>query len=476
MPLVAAIDVRATIDFLRTPVLETIAIAAGALPIAILLGTPTAIVIARGGRAGALLRALAAFVRAIPELVLAIVFVVALGFGAVPGTLALGLSGAATIAKLYAEILESVRREPEEALRATGATATASFLVGLVPAAWPGLIGFGAYTFESIMRAAVIVGVVGAGGLGSAMITSLNLLDYGAFAWYVAALVVLVIVVDSTSGVLRARAPAWMALAAFAVVSLTGIVALTSATHDPWHAFATAPPRVLTYLARSIPPAFTPTVIGNAAWGVLETIGVAVAGTFVGALAAIPLALLVARVVASGWVRGTGYRPWSILPAFVARIVLVVARSVPPIAVALVALAFVGLGPKAGAVALAIHTAGVLGKLFAESLELVDTLPAEALVASGSTGLAAVAAGIAPGAFAAMSAHLLYRWEWNVRASTTLGIVGAGGLGQQIFNAQQLLHDRELLAYVIVAIALVLGSDRITQLARRRFELRTMER
>lgn len=118
----------------------------------------------------------------------------------------------------------------------------------------------------------------------------------------------------------------------------------------------------------------------------------------------------------------------------------------------------------------------MLGKLFAESLELTDTQPAEALVASGSTGLAAVCVGIVPGAFAAMSAHVLYRWEWNVRASTTLGIVGAGGLGQHIFNAQQLLHERELLAYVIVAIALVIASDQVTVLARSRLHLRTMER
>jgi len=469
-------NLGATAAFLRQPFLETIAITAGALPLAVLLGTPAALAIARGGPLGTTVRAIAAFVRAVPELVLAIVFVVALGFGPVPGTLALGVSGAATIAKLYAELLESVRREPEEALRATGATATTSFLVGLVPAAWPGLVGFGAYAFESIVRAAVIVGVVGAGGLGSAMITSINLLDYASFAWYVAALVAIVVAVDFASGVLRDRAPPWVALATFAIVSLVGVVALATTAHAPWQAFATAPPRVVAYLARAVPPAFTPALLVSAGFGVLETLGVALAGTLAGTLVAIPLALLVARVVASGWVRGTGYRPWSIVPAALTRVGLVVARSVPPIAIALVALSFVGLGPKAGAFALAIHTAGVLGKLFAESLELTDTLPAEALVASGSTGLAGVALGIVPGAFAAMSAHLLYRWEWNVRASTTLGIVGAGGLGQQIFNAQQLLHDRELLAYVIVAIGLVILSDRATVLARRGLHLRTMER
>lgn len=470
------VNLGATAAYLRQPLLETIAIAAGALPIAILIGTPAAIAIARGGPLGRTVRALASFARAIPELVLAIVFVVALGFGAVPGTLALGFSGAATIAKLYAELIESMRREPEEALRATGATATASFLVGLVPAAWPGLVGFGAYAFESIVRAAVIVGVVGAGGLGSAMITSIDLLDYASFGWYVAALVALVVAVDTASGLLRERAPAWVALGTFALVSLVGFVALATTGNAPWHTFATAPPRVFAYLARAIPPDFSPHVLANAGLGVIETIGVALVGTLAGTLVAIPLALLVSRVVSSGWVRGTGYRPWSIVPAFLTRVGLVVARSVPPIAIALVALSFVGLGPKAGAFALAIHTAGVLGKLFAESLELVDPLPAEALVASGSTGLGAVGIGIVPGALATMSAHLLYRWEWNVRASTTLGIVGAGGLGQQIFNSQQLLHDRELLAYVIVAIVLVIASDQATVFVRQRFALRTMER
>ncbi|GAC1304577.1 MAG: phosphonate ABC transporter, permease protein PhnE [Vulcanimicrobiaceae bacterium] len=469
------IDAGASVAFLRAPIVETIAIAAGALPVALFIGTPSAAP-PRGARLGMAVRAVAASVRAIPELVLAIVFVVALGFGAVPGTLALGVSGAATIAKLYAELLESVRREPEEALRATGATATASFLVGLVPEAWPGLVGLGAYAFESIVRAAVIVGVVGAGGLGSALITSLNLLDYASFAWYVGALVALVVLVDLGSALLRERAPVWVPLATLAAISAIGIASLASTSGAPWYLVATAPERVARYLVRSVPPDFSPAVVAAAASGAFETVMVAVAGTLVGALCAIPLGLLVARVVATGWVRGTGYRPWSIVPAALARVVLVIGRSMPPLAVALLALSFVGLGPKAGAVALAVHSAGVLGKLFAESLELADTLPAEALVASGSTGLAAVATALAPSALATMGVHLLYRWEWNLRASTTLGIVGAGGLGQQIFNAQQLLHDRELLAFVLVAIGVVVVSDGATGSIRQRLQLRTMER
>ena len=470
-----ALDLAATAAYVRVPLLETIAIACGALPLSLAFGAPAALAIARGGVVGRLVRGAAALVRAIPELVLAIVFVVALGFGAVPGTLALGLSGAATVARLYAELLESVRRDPEEALRATGATRATSFLVGLVPAAWPGLVGFAAYAFESTVRASVVVGVVGAGGIGSALMSTLNVADYPSFYLYVVVLVALVLAVDRASEVLRLRAPVWLAFALLGLVTLVGIAAF-AATDTPWSAFRTAPEHLGHYLARAFPPAFTPVVRATALRGVVETLFVAFAGTIVGAIAAIPLGFSLSRLVASGWMRGTGYRPWSLPLEALATIVSAIARATPPVALALLALAWVGLGPKAGAVALAIHTAGVLAKLFAESLELAETAAAEALVASGSTASATVLTAIVPPAASALIAHLLYRVEWNVRASTTLGIVGAGGLGQAIFNAQQLFHDRELAAYVLVAIALVLVADTLTVALRRGITAATMVR
>lgn len=107
-------DVGGTFVFLRQPLLETIGIAAGALPIAILVGASAALAIVRGGPLGGFVRAGASFVRAVPELVLAIVFVVALGFGAVPGTLALGISGAATVAKLYADFCNRCVTSPKK--------------------------------------------------------------------------------------------------------------------------------------------------------------------------------------------------------------------------------------------------------------------------------------------------------------------------------------------------------------------------
>jgi len=464
-----------SIDFLRVPTLETLAIACGALPLALVVGAPAALLIVRGGPLGGIVRVLAALVRAIPELVLAIVFVVAIGFGPAAGSLALGISGAATIARLYAELLQAVPRGPEESLRATGAAPSVAFLVGLLPAAWPGLVGFAAYAFESIVRAAVIVGVVGAGGLGAALITSLNLLDYRGFAGYVGVLVGLVLAVDVASGYLRTRAPAWLPIAVFVGIAVIGAAAF-AASGTPLAAFAEAPGHVARYLLRAWPPDFTPAVRRLAGPALAETLWVAVVGTLAGALLAVPLAAAVSAFVARGWMRGTGYRPWSLVPQTLGRSVAAIGRAVPPVALALVAVTFVGLGPSAGAFALAVHTTGVLGKLFAESLELADLGPAEALVAGGASATSAIAVGLMPGAFQAAAAHVLYRFEWNVRASTTLGIVGAGGIGQQIFQAQQLFHDRELSAYVTLAVGLVLVTELATVFFWRRVAIRTLAR
>jgi len=354
-----------------------------------------------------------------------------------------------------------VPRGPEESLRATGAAPSVAFLVGLLPAAWPGLVGFAAYAFESIVRAAVIVGVVGAGGLGAALITSLNLLDYRGFAGYVGVLVALVLAVDVASGYLRTRAPAWLPIAVFAGIVVIGAAAF-AASDTPLAAFADAPAHVARYVWRASPPDFTPAVRRLAGPALGETLWVAIVGTLGGAILAIPLAAAISPFVARGWLRGTGYRPWSFVPQILGRAIAAIGRSVPPVALALVAVSFVGLGPRAGALALVIHTTGVLGKLFAESLELAELGPAEALVAGGASASSAIAIGLVPGAFQAAAAHVLYRFEWNVRASTTLGIVGAGGIGQQIFQAQQLFHDRELSAYVTLAIGLVLVAELAT--------------
>jgi phosphonate transport system permease protein len=172
--------------------------------------------------------------------------------------------------------------------------------------------------------------------------------------------------------------------------------------------------------------------------------------------------------------RGTGWRPYSLPAEGAGRVVLTVARAVPPLALGLVGTIWLGIGPVAGAFALTLHTAGVLGKLLSESFDIADRTAAEALVSSGATGTAATLVALVPAAAGAMAAHLLYRFEWNVRAATVLGMVGAGGIGQAIYNAQQMLFYRQLSTYVAVAVALVLAIDYLSAKLRARFRLQQL--
>lgn len=464
----------AAVAYLRDAALQTVGIAGAGLVLALLIGIPLALVIVRGGAAGRVVSAFVTVVRAIPDLVLALVAVVAVGLGVLPGILALGISYAAVIAKVFAELLGSVRRDAAEALRATGATANTAFLIGMLPAAWPGLVSFGAYTFESIMRASVIVGVVGAGGIGAQLMVDINLGNYRTAALDIAVLAALVFACDLASRRLRTRAQPLVVGCALAGVAIVGGVALALGGDPPWATIARAPQHLLRFAAEAWPPAISAHVASTALSGAAETLVVAVMGTLAGTLLAIPI----------GWFAAADARARATLThvhlgeRIVERIssfVLACVRAVPPLVVALIGLSVVGLGPRAGIFALAIYTAGVLGKLLAESIELAERAPSEALAATGAMPGAAAFIALVPTAATAMIAHLLYRFEWNVRASTTLGMIGAGGLGQAIFNAQQLFFDRELTTYVGVAVLLVLAIDALGAGLRSRYHLTTLE-
>ena len=466
----------AAVAYVRDAVLQTIGITCASFLIAVLAGVPLGILIAREDRLGRVLAAAVAFVRAIPELVLAIVAVVAVGLGPLAGIAALGAHYAAVLAKFTAELLHVVRRDPAEALRATGSTAIAAYLVALLPPAWPGLVGFAGYALESIARAAVIVGVVGAGGLGSGLVQAINLADYRTFGLLLAVLVALVIGVDAASNRLRRGASPRAVGLAFAAIAVVAVASLAFGDEPPWRTISGLVPHLAGFIAGAFPPDLSAPVLTGALYGAVVSLGVAMAGTVLGCALAVPFALAVAQPIARGWMNGTGWRPWSWLPEVPARAVLAISRATPPVALGLIGLSIVGLGPKAGIFALAIHTTGVLGKLLAESLEIAERGPAMALVATGATATSAVGVALVPGALPAVASHVLYRFEWNVRASTVLGMVGAGGLGQAIFEAQQLLFYRRLLTDVAVAVILVLAVDALASRARRTLRLSRLER
>jgi phosphonate transport system permease protein len=197
---------------------ETLAIATAGMAFAILIGWPLALVVTRSlsisrigpgpGRVpGRLIRLPARFVlmffRSIPEIVWALLFVRAVGLGPAAGVLAIGVTYGGMLGKVYSEILESNDTRPATALLETGGGRIAAFCYGMWPVALPELVSYSVYRWECAVRASVIMGFVGAGGLGQQMELSMRMLNGGEVSTILLTFLLLVLMADGVSALLR---------------------------------------------------------------------------------------------------------------------------------------------------------------------------------------------------------------------------------------------------------------------------------
>jgi len=207
-------------------------------------------------------------------------------------------------------------------------------------------------------------------------------------------------------------------------------------------------------LRRASPPAWSET--GDILWPALETIDLAIFGTTFGVLMALPLAVLAAANV-------TPARPLY----FAARGVIALTRAVPDLVWALLFVTAVGLGPFPGALALAVHSIGMLGRLFAEVIEDMDFGPVEALTLTGASRLQVFTHAVVPGVLPSLLGISLYRFDENLRSSLVLGFVGAGGLGFRLLTAMNLFQYQSVSLLLIATFILVMAAERGSALLRR---------
>lgn len=214
--------------------------------------------------------------------------------------------------------------------------------------------------------------------------------------------------------------------------------------------------RTLTTLAGdAVPPDFS----RWRSWGrpLLDTLAMSMAGTAIACVLGIPLSMIVAGSTGGGWLRGA------------VRMVLNTTRSIPLVVWGIACVAAVGFGPLPGALALAVHSTGALGELYAGILAHVDRAPGDALRSQGVSRLGVIRFAILPQILPRVMDVSLYRWEHNVRAATLMGVIGAGGIGLEIMTAFQLFEYREAVALVIVLLCVVTGINTLSARVRRRF-------
>ena len=255
----------------------------------------------------------------------------------------------------------------------------------------------------------------------------------------------------------RARLPLLGLAASVAIIA--AIVASFARLGVDWRVLAGADAwrSMARFVAEFFPPDLAPAFVVKVAWGGLQTLALAALGTLLAALGAALLALPAAG-------------RWGLVAQALARLGLNLLRSVPELVWAALMVLAAGLGPFAGALALALHTTGVLGRLFGEALQNAPPAPERALREAGSGRVAAFAYGSFMLVLPQCVAYTLYRWEMNIRMAAVLGFVGAGGLGQMLYFHLSLFQQPQVATVLAAMVLLVVGVDAASGWLRRRLE------
>jgi phosphonate transport system permease protein len=216
-------------------------------------------------------------------------------------------------------------------------------------------------------------------------------------------------------------------------------------------------PAIGTLLTEMFPPDFTEAE----SWvrPMVDTIAMSIAGTALSIVLSLPLGVLAARNTTPN---PTIYR--------IARGILNIFRSIPELIMGIVFVAAVGFGALPGVLALGLHSIGMVGKFFSEAIEHSHEAPVEAARAAGASQLQVITHGILPQVMPQFADVTMYRWEYNFRASTVMGMVGAGGIGLELIASLRLMQYNECFAILLTILVMVTIVDSLSTALRKRFK------
>ncbi|AQS73155.1 phosphonate ABC transporter, permease protein PhnE [Corynebacterium ammoniagenes] len=478
---------------LTSMIVETLAIVFLATALAVVLSVPVSLWAARPTSPNTtvhwLSRAFIVLMRAIPDLILAILFLRVFGLGSLGGILAMGLHSIGMIGKLYSDAIEELDDGPREAIQSNGAGRNQQIWSAIPQTLMPQIIATALHRFDINLRTSVLLGYVGVGGIGQEIADSLRVLDYQRGMALAIVVLLLCIAVELLSGALRAaimnrtsNKPSWRQTWSDKLFGKKGdgtqvaVAAPATSINPPWSAervnrvLVMATIVILTVLSwfavdlslreflvglTELPATlalFLPPSSGGIAADIfllmVDTLKIAFAATFLGAVLAIPIGVLAARnVVMNKWVNSTF------------RIFIVVVRGIPELILAIVFVVISGLGAVAGTLALSLGAVGLLSKLVADSIEETDMDVQEAVRAAGASNVQVFFASTIRQAAPAFVAHTLYLLDNNIRSATLLDVVGAGGIGFQLLNASR-VNQFDVVTYIlIVMVAVVLAVE-----------------
>jgi phosphonate transport system permease protein len=405
-------------------------------------------------------------VRAIDTIVWGLIVIVWVGLGTFAGVVALTIHSVAALGKLFSEEIEHIDPGPVEAVTATGANLIQTIRYAVIPQLIPSFLSYSLLRWDINMRSATVIGFVAGGGIGFFVVETTRMGGYQQYAaalWAVAAVIVLVDYVSAkwresilsdqpkadatqkrrTLNVLRNAFYITLGLAALIYCWNLAEISLRSFL-NPGKNFGRL---ILDFVSLDL----SPKVLQVVTQQMLVTIFQAMLATTLGALIALPVSFLAAKNL-------TGRSRLLIWLYYISRALLNILRSIEALLYVVIFVFWVGIGPFAGMLALAITSFALIGKLFSEAIENIDPGPIEAIAATGADRLQVISYAILPQIVPPFVSYLLYQWDINVRMATIIGFAGGGGIGLTLttfFGSLQYHKAGTVVAFIVIVVALM---------------------
>lgn len=421
-------------------------------------------------------RGILGFTRSIHELVWAWLFVATLGLSPYAAIFAIAIPYGGILGRIFADMLNDVSVEPINALKTAGASKLQMLVYGYLPLVRADMISYTMYRFECAIRSSSIMSFVGLGGLGYEIQLSLADIKYDRVWTFVFFLIVLVILVDTWSSFIRTGlieqrrkkrlCSGWISTFLAILLIISSWIYITIGQNA--HLLDLLSEKNIEYSKRFFSgligvndphPAFFDIDSWKEALKLtLETIEMSIMAIGFATIAACLTVIPAARTIANGTLISPKKWYYWFLYGLV-RLIYIFSRSVPELVWAMLIIFIFKPGLLPGAIALALHNFGILGKLWAEVIEDMDPRPIRNLSSAGASGSQTLIYGIIPTVMPKFLTYILYRWEVIMRTTIVVGLVGAGGLGMQFKLSMSYFQYTELSLLLLCYIILVMIAD-----------------
>jgi phosphonate transport system permease protein len=427
-----------------------------------------------------LFRGILGFLRAIHELVWALLFVSAFGLTSYSAILAIAIPYGGILGRIFADMLSDVDSEPIQSLKSAGASKWQLLFYGYFPLVKANMISYTMYRFECAVRSSAVMSFVGLGGLGYQIQLSLDDLHYEEVWTFVLVLMAIVVIIDAWSSQWRSRLSkgssrfslsSYVVFLALVIGSWTYLYKVEQARFFALFTDENGQYAKKFFLSLLGVGEETPAFFSKESWFTTlqlayDTLMMSIIAIGISTIVMVITVIPAARNVANGRLTLSS-SPLHWISYLFIRASYILSRAVPELIWAMMIIFIFQPGILPGAVALALHNFGILGKLCAEVIEDLDERPIRHLSSSGAGRMQILLYGVLPSVLPKFLSFILYRWEVIMRTTIVVGFVGAGGLGQQFKLSMSYFHYSDITLIILCYLLLVWLADFLSELSRK---------